>query len=159
MDLDAQVQTLIQNAPQDGSTPALVEAIAPVLRFLATRVRHPQYYIVQTLDQDWALTTLENREQPDLTKNVIYAFPTLKDVSNSPYPVQDPQMISLPVPTIEILFQMVIAESIDSIIFFEIPGNAEIGTEIRRDELTQLVQDHLNQLHDAIEAPLPPDVA
>ena len=136
-----------------------MEAIAPVLKLLAGRVRHPQYYIVQTLDQDWAITTLENREQPDLTKNVVYAFPNLKDVANSPYPVQDPQMISLPIPTIQILFQMLIAEAIDSTIFFEVPGNTEIGTEIQRDELNQLIQSHLNSLQELVAPPLPPDVA
>lgn len=159
MDLDAQIQELIRNAPQDGSTPALVEAIAPVLKLLASRVRHSQYYIVQTLDQNWALTTLENREQPDLTKNVVYAFPNLKDVAYSPYPIQDPQMISLPVPTTHVLFQMLIAEAIDSTIFFEVPGNTEIGTEIQRDELNQLIQSHLSSLESTIAPQIPPDIA
>ncbi len=68
MDLDEQIQTLIQNAPQDGTTPALVEAIAPILKQLAGQLRHSQYYIPQTLNQEWAITTLENRTQPSVEK-------------------------------------------------------------------------------------------
>ncbi|HEY9908048.1 MAG TPA: hypothetical protein V6D18_10670 [Thermosynechococcaceae cyanobacterium] len=159
MDLDAQIQGLIADAPQDGSTPALVEAIAPVLKLLAGRLRHLQYYIVQTLDQDWAITTLENREQSTLTKNVVYAFPGLKDATQGPYPVQDPQMISLPVPSAHILFQMLVVEAIDSIVFFEVPGNAEVGIEIGREELNQLIQSHLSNLQPSIESQVPPNIA
>lgn len=68
MDLDQQIRDLIENAPQDGSTPTLVEAIAPVLKLLASRLRHPEYYVAQTLDQEWAVTTLENRTQPEQQK-------------------------------------------------------------------------------------------
>lgn len=68
MNIDQQIQELIDDAPQDGNTPALVATIAPVLKFLASQLRHNQYYIVQTLDQDWAITALENRSQPGLEK-------------------------------------------------------------------------------------------
>jgi hypothetical protein len=155
MDLDEQIQILIQEAPQDGSTPALVQAIAPVLKHLAQQLRHPQYYIVQTLDQDWAITTIGSREQPEVQKVVVYAYPTLKDVSSGPYPMQDPQMIALPIPVTHILFQMLAVEQVNSIIFFESPGNTIAGTEINRTELVDLVQSHLE-----VQAPMvPPDIA
>ncbi len=76
-------------------------------------------------------------------KIVIYAYPTLKDVASSPYPIQDPQMIALPVPVTHILFQMLAMESVDSTIFFEVPGNISSGTEIQREQLSQLIQSHL----------------
>jgi hypothetical protein len=156
--IDEQIQLLIDQAPQDGTTPALVEAIAPILKLLAGRLRHSQYYIVQTLEQDWAITILENREQPDMKKTVVYAYPSLKDVSASPYPLHDPQMIALPVPVTHILFQMVAMEAIDSTVFFEIPGNSDTGTEIQRQDLNQLIQSHLQQ--DApVQPPLPPNIA
>jgi hypothetical protein len=156
MDLDEQIQTLIQEAPQDGSTPALMEAIAPILKHLAQQLRHSQYYIVQTLDQDWAITTLGSQEQPEVQKVVVYAYPTLKDVASGPYPIQDPQMIALPIPVTHILFQMLAVEQINSIIFFESPGNTIAGTEIQRSELFNLVQSHLQTM----QAPaVPPDIA
>lgn len=156
MTIEEQIQTLIDNAPQDGSTPQLVTAIAPVLRQLANQLRHLQYYIVQTLEQDWAITTLGNRLQPDLEKNVVYAFASLKDVANGPYPMQDPSMIALPVPTIQILFQMMTIEAIHSTIFFETPGNVMTGTEIQREEVARLIQSHL---YDQPQSSVPPDIA
>ncbi|XGV96251.1 MAG: hypothetical protein ACAF41_26400 [Leptolyngbya sp. BL-A-14] len=159
MNIDQQIQELIDDAPQDGNTPALVATIAPVLKFLASQLRHNQYYIVQTLDQDWAITALENRSQPGLEKNVVYAFSNLKDVSTGPYPVHDPQMIALPMPVTHILFQMLATEMIHSIIFFDTPGNTGTGTEIQRQQLSELIESHLRQSHTATDSTLPPDIA
>ena len=159
MNIDQQIQELIDDAPQDGSTPILVATIAPVLKFLAAQLRHTQYYIVQTLDQNWAITALENRTQPGLEKNVIYAFSNLKDVSAGPCPIQDPQMMALPLPVTHILFQMLATEMIHSIIFFDAPGNTSTGTEIRREQLNELIEAHLQQAQPTIGTPLPPDIA
>lgn len=159
MDLDQQIQLLIKNAPQDGTTPTLIEAIAPVLTQLAKQLRHLAYYIPQTLEQDWAITTLESRTQPPEEKTVIYAYPTLKDVTLGPYPIQDPQMIALPVPATHILFQMLAMEAVDSTIFFEVPGNVVNGTEIQREQLTQLIQSHLSSKQPEAGSTLPPNIA
>ncbi|PSB33606.1 hypothetical protein [Stenomitos frigidus] len=159
MNIDQQIQELIDDAPQDGSTPALVATIAPVLKFLASQLRHTQYYIVQTLDQNWAITALENRAQPGLEKNVIYAFCNLKDVSAGPYPMNDPQMMALPIPVTHILFQMLATEMIHSVIFFDAPSNTAAGTEIQREQLSELIESHLLQNQQRSEATLPPDIA
>lgn len=156
LEIDQQIQTLIHNAPQDGSTPALVEAIAPVLKRLAGQLRHSQYYIAQTLDNDWAITVLENREQPAVGKTVIYAFSTLKDVAAGPYPMQDPQMIALPVPVTHILFQMLAMDAINSTIFFDNPGDVTVGTEIQRQDLNDLIQ---AVLQPPAHPPIPPNFA
>lgn len=159
MDLDEQLRDLIDNAPQDGTTPALVVAIAPVLKQLASQLRHLQYYVVQTLDQSWAVTLINHQSQPEVQKQVIYAFPTLKDVASGPYPLKDPQMIALPVPVIHILFQMAAMDTVDSVIFFEVPGNAFVGTEIQRLELQTQIQIHLRQHQESPSLNLPPDIA
>jgi len=155
MDLDQQIQALIEDAPKDGTTPQLVAAIAPVLRQMAAQLRHLQYYIVQTLSENWAITTLTHQTQPDQEKNVVYAFSSLKDVASSPYPIQDPEMIALPLPVTHILFQMAASEQIDSIIFFETPGNIVAGTEIQRPELADRIQSYL---HNQVPT-VPPDLA
>src|SRR5919202_479487 len=113
MDLDQQIQVLIDNAPQDGVTPKVVEAIAPVLKLLAGSLQHSHYYILQTLDQGWVLTTLSNRAQPQFEKNVVYAFPTLKD-AKAFQSVPDPQVIALPIPVTHIVFQMFAMDTVDS---------------------------------------------
>ncbi len=156
--LDTQLQELIDDAPQDGVTPALIEAIAPILKQLALQLRHPEYYIAQTLAQNWAVTFLDHETQSGLQKQIIYAFPNLKDVSSGPYPMKDPQMIALPIPVIHILFQIVAMETVDSVVFFEVPGNTMVGTEVKREELQALIQAQLTQQFVPVN-PIPPDFA
>jgi hypothetical protein len=158
MDLDQQIQVLIEQAPQDGTTPRLVEAIAPILKQVAGRLRHPQYYVLQTLNQSWIVTTLNQRSQPGVEKNVVYAFSTLKDVASGPYQLQDPDVLALPMPIAHILFYFISMPSLDSMIFFDTPGNVDIGAEILREELTTLIQGHMQQLATPNNN-LPPDVA
>jgi putative heme iron utilization protein len=161
MDLEQQIQVLIENAPQDGTTPKIVEAIAPVLTLIANQLRHSDYHILQTLDQGWVVTTLSNRAQPDVEKNVIYAFPTLKDATDF-QSVADPQIIVATVPVTHILFQMLAIDTITSIVFFNTPGNLTAGTEVRRDDLQQLIQIQLQQTHStprSYPSNLPPDIA
>jgi hypothetical protein len=161
MDLEEQIQALIDNAPPDGTTPKLVEAIAPVLTLLASQLRNLEYYILQTLDQGWVLTTLSNRAQPEVEKNVIYAFPTLKDAADF-QSVSDPQIIATTVPVTHILFQMLAIDDVNSTVFFDTPGNLAVGTEVRRDDLQHLIQTQLQQLRSAprsYPSNLPPDIA
>jgi hypothetical protein len=157
MNIDAQIQDLIENAPQDGVTPALVEAIAPVLTQIATQLKHPQYYIVQSLEQNWVVNIISQQDGSGLEQHVIYAFPSLKDVSSGPNSIKDPQLMAIPVPVTHILFQMVAMEGIDSVIFFEVPGNTLTGTQILRADLQTLIQ---TQLQGQMGAPsIPPDIA
>jgi hypothetical protein len=161
MDLEQQIQVLIDNAPQDGTTPKVVEALAPVLKLFASQLRHLEYHILQTLDQAWVMTTLSNRAQPGVEKNVIYAFPTLKDAADF-QSVFDPQIIALPIPVTHILFQMLAIDTINSIVFFDTPGNLAAGTEVRRDDLQNLVQAQLQQIQmtpRSYPSNLPPDIA
>lgn len=158
--LDQQLRSLIDDAPQDGSTPQLVESIAPVLKLIAHRLRHSQYYVVQTLDQSWVMLTLAHRTHTQEEKNVIYAFPTLKDVSSSPYNLSDPNLIALPVPVTHILFQMLSLDKSLSVIFFETPGSATIGTEVQRSELDALIHEFWQKQADAIpQSNIPSDIA
>jgi hypothetical protein len=161
MDLEQQIQVLIDNAPQDGTTPKVVEAIAPVLTLLASQLEHLQYHILQTLDQDWVLTTLSNRAQPEVEKNVIYAFPTLKDAADF-QSGSDPQIIAAVVPVTHILFQMLAIDTVNSVVFFDTPGNLTAGTEVRRDDLQNLIQRQLQQFQSvprSYPSNLPPDIA
>lgn len=161
MDLEQQIQVLIDSAPQDGTTPKLVEVIAPVLKLLASQLRHLEYYILQTLDEGWVVTTLSNRTQPEVEKNVIYAFSTVKDAADF-QSVSDPQILALPIPVTHILFQMLALETVTSTVFFDTPGNLTTGTEVRRDDLQNLIS---TQLQNSKFAPrsypsnLPPDIA
>ena len=160
MDLDQQIQALIDKAPPDGSTPQILEAIAPALLLLAQQLKHLEYSILQTVEQSWAVTVLSNLKQPGREKSVIYAFPSLKDASQAA-PVGDRvQPVSLPVT--HILFQMMALESLDSIVFFETPGNLDVGTEVTREQVQKLIGVYLQQYRSTPQSNssnLPPDIA
>ncbi|PPS41278.1 hypothetical protein [Chroococcidiopsis sp. TS-821] len=159
MNLDTQIQLLIDDAPQDGITPKVVAAIAPGLKLLAEKLHHLQYYIVQSLEQEWVVTTLRSRDELHQEKRVVYAFPTLEDVATAAD--IDPQLIAVPVPITVILFQLIALETVDSIIFFERPGDTTNGVEIRREDMQRLVQVQLQQssLSNTPSNHIPPDIA
>jgi hypothetical protein len=162
MDLDKQIQVLIDDAPEDGVTPQVVEAIAPGLKLLGARLHHREYYILQSLAQDWVVTTLSDRTNPKITKNVIYAFSTLKDASAVSVTEIDPQVLAVPIPVTHILFQLFALETVDSIIFFETPGDLNTGVEIRRTDLQNLIQVQLQQKSSQpsiFPSQIPPDIA
>lgn len=157
MDLEAQIQLLIDNAPRDGMTPHLVAAIAPAFRAIAQKLRYSQYYILQNSESNWVLTTLSNRANPGLEKRVIYAFPTIQDVSLISPAGLDPQMLAKITPVTHILFQMVALEPVDSIVFLETPGKTTHTVEVRRTELEKLMQKQLRQQRSPKQ--IPPDIA
>ncbi|MGB3509583.1 MAG: hypothetical protein WBA93_10115 [Microcoleaceae cyanobacterium] len=159
MDLELQIQTLIKNAPQDGQTPQVLAAITPALKLLSQQLQHLQYYILQTLEQNWVLTTLSHRSQSQLEKRIIYAFPTLKDASSS---IVEENIMAIPVPVIHILFQMIAIEPLDSLIFFEKPGNLTTGTEVKREDVQKLIGVYLQQYQppsSSNSSKIPPDIA
>jgi len=144
-ELQQQIQTLVDNAPDDGVTGPTVEAISPVLLAIAGQLKHKQYYILQTLNQNWVMTTLSSRREPKVRKNILNAFPTLKDAASDPLTSKDPQIMAIPTPTVNILFQMLALKSLDSIIFFDTPGNLKQGAEIKKQEFQAMIQAHLKQ--------------
>lgn len=157
MDLDAQIELLIEKAPKNGVAPEAITAIAPTLKAIAGQLQHPQYYILQTLEQGWLMTTLSNRNQPDAKKNIIYGFPSLQDAAASTGSSKDPQIMAIPVPVTHILFQMLAMSPVDSTIFFEVPGVTGQGVEVRRQDVQNLVQLQLQQATQ--QNPVPPDLA
>ncbi|NET00896.1 MAG: hypothetical protein F6K62_02910 [Sphaerospermopsis sp. SIO1G2] len=154
--IEVQIQSLIDNAPDDGMTPKLVATIAPVLRAIAMKLRHHQYYIVQNLQERWVLTTLSNKANPDLEKRVVYAFPRLQDASLSSSTAVDSQTVAKPMPVVDILFQLVALEPVDSIVFFETPGTTDNTTEILRTDLQARIA---KQLQQHLPPQVPPDIA
>lgn len=153
---DQQIQKLVEQASQYGANPADIETIAPALLAITSRLKHPQYFVLQTLEQNWLMTTLTHRTQSDLTKNVVYAFPTLKDAAASPQAPNDPQVVALPIPVTFILFQMLAMKPVDSIVFFETPGDRQSGVEISRQNLQDSIRLSVRQRQ---KSQLPPDIA
>lgn len=159
MDLDQQIQVLINDAPPDGVTPQVVIAIAPGLKLLASKLRHLQYYILQSMDREWVVTILSDRANREITKNVIYAFPTIKDASNASADELDPDIVAVPIATTHILFQLFALETVDSIIFFDKPGDLNTGIEIRRADLQNLIKQVQPPTRKTPPGYIPPDFA
>lgn len=144
MDRNQQIQQLIEQAAQYGSSAAEVQMIAPVLRQCAEPLQQDQYYILQNLSQNWVMTTLAHRTQPQRQKRVVYAYASLEAIK-AQSSVIDLQTIAATLPTLQILFQLLALKPVDSLIFVESPPNyTEI--EISRAGLMQALERHLRQL-------------
>jgi len=141
MTLDQQIQDLIDQAPQDDLTPQIMVAIAPVLKAIASQLQHLNYYIPQNLRNQWVVTTLQKRSQPEVQKRVLYAYSTIQDARASLRPDEIDSTIAQSIPVTHILFQMTALESVDSIIFQERPGQLETSVEIFRNDLQTLLQE------------------
>lgn len=154
MDIDQQLQILIEEAPQHGINSDQMQMIAAILKALAARLQHSHYYVLQNLDQNWVMTTLKHRTEAQRTKNVVYAYPSLEAVKAS-VATSDLQIIALPLPVTQILFQLLAMEPIDSIIFSETANPAQAGVEISRQMLRSAIEKYLRGKRTAI----PPDIA
>lgn len=153
MELDRQLEVLINDAPNYGVPPVVVDrAISPVLRLFADKLQHLEYYVLQNLEEDWVLTTISN-PQLQQTINVIYAFVSVKDAatfdgkSNS-------DLIAMPIPVAQLLFRLFSLQQVDSIIFLENSQNLNLGVEIKRSHLMNLIQQQLEKLNN-----IPPNLA
>ena len=145
MNLDQQIQALIDGAPQDGTTPEVIAAIGPALKALAEQLQRDRYYILEAPDQSWVLTTLSQVDQPDLEKRVIYAYPTFEDASRQSAGAVPEKVMPALVAVTHILFQMIAIEPLDSLIFFEVPGRLDRGTEVKRGEVQDLIGVYLER--------------
>jgi hypothetical protein len=162
MELDQQLKVLINDAPQYGvATGVMEQAVIPVLKAFARQLQHSQYYVLQTIQQNWILTTLSNRQRQNSKKTVIYGFSTLKDAANF-QGTSDPQIMAMSLPVTHLLFQLFALKGVDSIIFMEEPGNITTGIEVHRTDLQNSIQAQLKELGKSlISKPnnLPPDIA
>jgi hypothetical protein len=138
--LEQQMQQLIVDAPQDGKTPQAMAAIAPILLQVAQQFGQSEYYILQSIQQNWQITTLQNRTQPDLTKTVIYGYAELKDATQAG---RDPNLMAQAIPALDLLFQFISLPNINSLILLERQSGETQSLEIHQSELKQLIQKQL----------------
>lgn len=142
MDLINQVQILIDEAPQDGRTPQAMKAIAPALLQIAQQFQNLSYYVLQSLDQNWQIVTLQNRKHPELEKTVIYAYGSLKEATQAG---QDPSLMATAVPITHLLFQLIALPKIDSLIILEPSQGVTQSLEVHRTELETLINHQLEK--------------
>ncbi|AFZ43228.1 hypothetical protein PCC7418_1020 [Halothece sp. PCC 7418] len=154
MDLDQQLEQLVAEAPTERGMPQVMEyAIAPILKVVAQQLGHHDYYILQNTEENWQVTTLRHRHDQNLTKRVIYGFPTLEDARTFAQHSDDPELMALPIPITHILFELLAFDQVDSVIFFDDSGNYENGVEIPKEKLEQSIREKLKQLKAKTEQP------
>lgn len=145
MKLQKQLQSLLKEAPKHGVSSVVMEkAINPVLIAFAKQLKHPKYYLLSNLKENWLLTTLSNKETKQ-EKTVIYAFSHPEDTINF-HKNYNQNLKPIAIPVTHLLFQLFALKQIDSIIFMETSGNLEKGIEIYQTELQENIQKQLVQL-------------
>ena len=91
---------------------------------------------------------------------MIYAYADLDD-AKAHHPTLDAQVLALPVPIMHILFQLIALQSVESMLFFDQPGDRQAAVEIHRQELQNLVTTQLQRYQrQSRQHPRPPaDIA
>jgi hypothetical protein len=153
MTLDLQVSALIDGAP-DAASRKSVKTIAPVLIQLAKSLPQATYYICQSPEGEWVVTTLQNQQQPKLEISVIYAFTRVEDVSQFQGGALA-NSLAIEVPIIQLLFYLFAFPEIDRIIFLDDSQNLDRGREISSQQLEDAI---VKQLDAKPGSALPPDV-
>lgn len=161
MEINKQLNILIDDASKYGVPSIVIEkAIAPVLKVFSDRLKQKEYYVLQNLEDDWILTIINN-PQSKQEKTVIYAFATVKDAATF-QGKSDPNILATPMLVTHLLFRLFSLQQVDSIIFLDTPGNLNKAIEIRRERLSALIQQQIQQLsqHEmGISRQTPPNIA
>jgi hypothetical protein len=154
MNLERQIQSLIDGAP-DLESQMSVAVIAPMLQEVAQSLPRQAYYICQSPQGEWAMTTLRHRQQPNLEIRVVYAFNSLQDIAKFGEHQLGANM-AVEIPVIYLLFEMLAIPTIDRLIFLNNSQNLDVGQEISRRELEESIARGLQQ--QSTPPTLPPDV-
>lgn len=153
MELKQQLEVLINDAADYGVAPIVIEqAIAPVLKLFAEQLQHLEYYVLQNLESDWILTTITNPRLKE-DKKVIYAFASVENAATFQGKT-NPDLIAMPISIAQLLFRLFSLQQVDSIIFLEDSRNLNHGIEIKREHLSNLIQQQIEQLKQT-----PPNIA
>lgn len=141
--IEAQVAELIAEAPADADTQFGIRVIAPLLGQLAEQFDSPQYYILQNLERQWQLTMLQNRQQPELEKTVVYAYRQLFDATQAG---RADNLIAVPLPTVHLLFHFLTLSQVDSFLFVNNASADESPIELSHSNLQIFIQEQLQRI-------------
>jgi hypothetical protein len=142
MELQAQVQGLIDNAPADGADLESIRLVATILGQVAEGLDYTEYYILQNFQQQWQVTTLQHLAQTELQKTVLYAYGHLSDATRVG---QSEDLIAVPIPVVQLLFQFFSFENVDSILFIDKANSPDQIRELERQDLQLMVQSYLEE--------------
>lgn len=152
MDLEEQLQTIVHDASRYGIPPTVVhQALIPAIKTLVLKLKHLNYYLAQNTQKSWIITTLQHRQQPERQKRVIYAFTKAEDAWE--FIEEREEFAPEAIGAAELILQLLALPSVDSLIFFDTPGDFSGGIEITRAELNNLIKTKL------LSNSIPPNLA
>jgi hypothetical protein len=153
MNIDQQIQSLINGAP-DPESQSSVMAIAPILQQFAATLPQTEYYISQSPQGEWAVTTLQHRQQ-NIEIKVTYAFNNIRDIQKfEASGLTFGSAVKMPI--VQLLFDLLAYPDLDRIIFLTDSNQLDRGREISRQELEAAI---VKEIHNsANRSQLPPDV-
>ncbi len=155
MNIDQQLQDLIEGAPPEADLKQAIKTVAPVIQAIAKQLQHSEYYILQSVNQQWLQATVAHKDNPTQPKKVVYAYPSLAAAAGDKLAKSNPGLMALPVPVARLLFQLPSIDPVDSLIFLETDSRDQ-AIEVRRIDLKTLFQ---NQLTQDIKPQVPPSIA
>jgi hypothetical protein len=141
MDIQAQVQTLIDEAPSDAAAQEGIRIVAVILGEVAQTFKHPQYYVLQSFQQQWQVTTLQHHAQ-DVQKTVLYAYGHLADATRVG---RSEDLIAVPVPIVQLLFHFFSFNEVESLLVVDEANQLEQIQELKRQDLQTIVENALQQ--------------
>jgi hypothetical protein len=143
-ELTDQVITLIQDAPDDRTTPQGIATIAPLFAKIAlSRLNHAYYHVIQ--DEAGALLRIISTHSKHSSgeKTMVFAFSTEEEASLERDNLDEPNALIIKVAVLELLFRFWALNWCDALIFFDRPGDRTQGHAITHAELTNLLQQEL----------------
>lgn len=155
MDIDQQIHALIEGAPPEANIKQAISVVSPVIRTVAQQLKHSEYYILQSVSNQWLQVAVARKDNPTQPKRVVYAYPSLAAAAGDPLAKGNPGLMALPMPVARLLFQLPSIEPVDSLIFWETEGRDQ-AIEVRRTDLKTMFQSHLTQ---DMKPPVPPNIA
>ncbi len=155
MTIDQQLKVLIEAAPPEANLKQAIQVVAPVIRSVAQRLQHLEYYILQSAGRQWLQATIARKDAPSEPKRVIYAYPSLSAAAGDKLSASNPGLMATPIPVAQLLFQLPSISPVDSLIFLE-NEDRDQAIEVRRDDIKAMFQ---SQLAQSIKPQVPPDIA
>ncbi|MEM8503939.1 MAG: hypothetical protein AAF716_12390 [Cyanobacteria bacterium P01_D01_bin.1] len=155
MTIDQQLQSLIDAAPPEANLGPAIRVVSPIIRGVAQQLQHLEYYILQSVSRQWLQATIARKDNPDQPKRVIYAYSSLSSAAGDKLATSNPDLMALPVPVAQLLFQLPSIDPVDSLIFLE-DESRNRAVEVRRNDIRTMFQ---SQLARSIKPQVPPNIA
>ncbi|MEB3247861.1 MAG: hypothetical protein VKK07_00780 [Merismopediaceae bacterium] len=141
MNLKPQIEALQEFSFPMKLPPGVFEKeIIPLFVRHAKRLKRSHFFVWESsASGQWIIFRLQSIANPAIEKTVLYAFSTEQDAKN--HPDFDPSdSLVVQVPVLQLLFESVVFEGLDSFVFYPYPKNYKHNIELSRQELIRDIQ-------------------